>query len=153
MSKNEMTYTPYFKRLGGLRQYFVRFRDGHGLWQEASVSRAVYLEFQRSIRKEQSQSRWDRRYIERSELTDQSLYDRALHKSKSVSEIVLDHLRDEQVTQAIAKLPDLMRRRFLLYHDCGLTYEQIAEIEGCTKMPVKRSIDRAEEKIREKFQK
>lgn len=38
-----------------------------------------------------------------------------------------------------------------LYFDYGLTYEQIGKIEGCSKMPVKRSIDRAIEKIREKI--
>ena len=46
------------------------------------------------------------------------------------------------------ELPEVQRRRFRLYFDYGLTYEQIGKIEGCSKMPVKRSIDRAIEKIR-----
>lgn len=50
-----------------------------------------------------------------------------------------------------SELPEVQRRRFRLYFDYGLTYEQIGKIEGCSKMPVKRSIDRAIEKIREKI--
>lgn len=36
----------------------------------------------------------------------------------------------------------------MLHFDLGLTYEQLEAMEGCTKMPIKRSIDRAIEKIR-----
>ena len=35
-----------------------------------------------------------------------------------------------------------------MYYFGGLTYEEIAEKEHCTKMPVKRSIDAALEKIK-----
>jgi RNA polymerase sigma-70 factor (ECF subfamily) len=48
-------------------------------------------------------------------------------------------------------LPKTQRRRLALYYFGGLTYEQIATLEGCTKMPVKRSVDRAEEKIRQEL--
>jgi DNA-directed RNA polymerase specialized sigma24 family protein len=46
------------------------------------------------------------------------------------------------------ELPEIQKRRFMLHFDLGLTYEQIGTMEGCTKMPIKRSIDRAIEKIR-----
>lgn len=36
----------------------------------------------------------------------------------------------------------------VMMYIAGLTYEQIGAMEGCTKMPIKRSIDRAIEKIR-----
>lgn len=62
-----------------------------------------------------------------------------------------DKIRSEQLERAIMELPEVQRRRFRLYFDYGLTYEQIGKIEGCSKMPVKRSIDRAIEKIREKI--
>ena len=93
----------------------------------------------------------EREYLEQSELTEETLCRRALHKPKPVDEAVNDKIRSEQLDQAIMELPEVQRRRFRLYFDYGLTYEQIGKIEGCSKMPVKRSIDRAIEKIREKI--
>ena len=153
MSNYTSTYALRVEEIQGITHYFIAFKDGRGLFRETEVSRPVYLEFQRSAREEQNQARWSRRHIEQSELTDQSLYDRALHKPKALEEVVLDNLCNERLAQTVAMLSETMRRRFVLYHDFGLTYQQIAEMEGCTKMPVKRSIDRAEEKIRENFRK
>ena len=52
---------------------------------------------------------------------------------------------------SIQELPELQRRRFVLHHEFGLTYEQIAEMEGRRKSAVCESVLRAEEKIREKI--
>jgi RNA polymerase sigma-70 factor (ECF subfamily) len=68
-----------------------------------------------------------------------------------VEETVFDSLQNEALHLAVESLVEPQRRRFILYHEFGFTYEQIAKIEGCTKMPVKRSVIRAEEKIREKI--
>ena len=65
--------------------------------------------------------------------------------------MAFDSLRDEHLRQVITELPEIQRRRFFLYHDFGLTYEQIADMEGCTRRAVKFSVDLAEEKIREKL--
>ena len=151
MFDNKNEYTSRIERIGGLRHYVLCFKDGQGLLHEVEVPRAVYLEFLRFAREEHNQSRWNRRYIEQSDLTDQSLYDRARHKPKSVDDTVLDRLRDEQLAEAIAKLPETQKRRFTLYHEFELTYTQIAEAEGCSKVAVKYSVDRAEEKIRRIF--
>jgi RNA polymerase sigma-70 factor (ECF subfamily) len=72
-----------------------------------------------------------------------------LQKPKSVEDAAFDSLRNEKLRQAIQELPEIQRRRFVLYHEFGLTYEQIAEMEGCSKVSVFRSVDRAEDKIRE----
>lgn len=65
-----------------------------------------------------------------------------------MDEAVGSKIRMEQLNRAIMELPETQRRRFILHFDYGLTYEQIGKMEGCSKMPVKRSIDRAIEKIR-----
>jgi RNA polymerase sigma factor (sigma-70 family) len=86
--------------------------------------------------------------LEQSELTEEALCRRALHKPTPVDEAVSDNIRMERLNRAIMELPEIQRRRFMLHFDLGLTYEQIGAMEGCTKMPIKRSIDRAIEKIR-----
>ena len=148
MFDNTNPYTLRTEIVGGIMHYYVSFKDGQAIPRETEVSRPVYLEFCRFIKQERNIRRWDERHIEQSELSDETLYKRALSPPKSVEETVFDSQRDERLRQAVAELPEIQRRRFVLYHEFGLTYEQIAKMEGCTKMPVKRSIDRATEKIR-----
>lgn len=68
-----------------------------------------------------------------------------------VDDIVYDKELNSQLQLAISELPETQKRRFLLYYDCNLTYDQIADMEGCTKMPIKRSLDRARENILKKL--
>lgn len=79
--------------------------------------------------------------------------DRAFIQQESVEEIVLKNILTEKLHRAIRTLPPVQRRRLVLYFYEGMTYEQIAEKEGCTKMPVKRSIDAAICKLRKEMKK
>ena len=151
MFDNVNPYTLRTEVAEGITRYFVSFQDGQAIPRETEVSRPVYLEFLRFVKAERNLRRWDERHTEQSDLTDESLYDRALHKPKSVEDAAFDSLRNEKLRQAIQELPELQRRRFVMYHEFGLTYEQIAEMEGCSKASAFRSVGRAEEKIREKL--
>ena len=151
MFDNSNLYTLRTEIAEGITHYYVSFKDGQAILRETEISRPVYLEFLRFVKLERNLRRWDERHIEQSELTHETLYSRAVHSPKAVDEAVFDSLRDEHLRQAIAELPETQRRRFVLYHEFGLTYEQIAEMEGCTKRAVKFSVDIAEEKIREKL--
>ena len=149
MFDNTNPYTLRTEIVEGITHYYVSFADGQAIPRETKVSRPVYLEFCRFVKRERNLRRSDERHIEQFDLTDETLYNRALQPPKSVEDAAVDNIRHEQLRQVIAELPETQRRRFILYHEFGLTYEQIAEMEGCTKMPVKRSIDRATERIRE----
>ena len=148
------TTKPYTLRTNeseGITRYYISFADGEGIQRETEVSRPVYLEFLRFIRTERKLHRWDERHTDSSELTDEELFNLASGKPKSVEETVFDSLRNEKLRLAIQSLPETQRRRFVLYHEFGLTYEQIAEMEGCKRQPVMRSVMRAEEKIKEEI--
>jgi RNA polymerase sigma-70 factor (ECF subfamily) len=151
MFDNANPYTLRTEVSEGITRYFVSFQDGQAIPRETEVSRPVYLEFLRFVKAERNLRRWDERHTEQSDLTDESLYDRALHKPKSVEDAAFDSLRSEKLRQAIQELPELQRRRFVLYHEFGLTYEQIAEMEGYRKSAICESVLRAEKKIREKI--
>ena len=56
-----------------------------------------------------------------------------------------------QLHRAISELPEIQKRRLILYYFQGLTYEQIAGMEGCTKRAVKFSVDIAVEKLKKFF--
>lgn len=149
MFDNTNLYSLRVEVINDISHYFISFDDGQAVLRETEVSRPVYLELGRFIRHERNLRRSDERHLEQSDLTDETMYNRALHPPKSVEETAFDNLRDERLQQAIAELPEIQRRRFVLHHELGLTYEQIAEMEGCKRQPVTRSIERAEDKIRE----
>lgn len=61
---------------------------------------------------------------------------------------MLKKIQIETLHTAIKKLPEMQRRRMQLYYFEGMTYEQIAKKEGCTKMPVKRSSEAGIERLK-----
>ena len=91
------------------------------------------------------------RRIEHSELTDETLNDRAFYKAEQIKDIVSESIEYEQLHRAVSKLPEVERRRLKLYFFGELTYEQIAKLEGCTKRAVKFSVDIAIEKLKKNF--
>lgn len=73
------------------------------------------------------------------------------YDDESVENAVISKMRSQALRSAIEELPEIQRRRLHLYYIDGLSYEEIARLERCTVMPIKRSIDRAKEKIKNNF--
>lgn len=140
-------YNPYYIcELEG--HYYISFQDGQGVLHEFEISRTLYEVFDDSELKDISYlHKWDK-YIEHSEVWESTLNERALIQPESVEEIVLKNILTEKLHRAIRTLPLIQRRRLILYFYEGLTYEKIAEREGCSKMSVKRSIDAAIGKLK-----
>jgi RNA polymerase sigma-70 factor (ECF subfamily) len=143
---------PYTLRLDDndgkdIMPYFVSFKDGEGIHRETEISCPIFNEFLKFVKIERKLTRWGERHIEQSEQTDETLRQRMVKLPKSLEETVFDSERSERLRLAIQQLPEIQRRRFVLHHEFGLTYEQIGEMEGCTKMAVKFSVDAAKKKI------
>lgn len=145
-------YNPYTLSTEN-KKYYVSFKDINGNLQKTEVDKSVFDAFDSFELDDISIMNEVERHYEYSELTEETLSRRAVHKSKTVEDIVLAVLENEMLLKAICELTEIQRKRLLLYYYERLTYEQIAEIEGCTKMPVMRSIKKAEEKIKEFFEK
>ena len=122
-------------------RYYLAFVDSTGTEQCMEINKALFDVFDRFELEDISFMNEVDRHYEQSEQTEQSLNRRAAQPQKSVEEAVFQRAEVETLRQAISKLPEKQRRRLVLYYFCDLTYEQIAEMEGCTIMPVKRSID------------
>ena len=152
MFDNTNPYTLRTEIVGGIVRYYVSFKDGQAIPRETEVSRPVYLEFLRFVKVERNLRRSDERHMEQSDLTDETLSQRALLPQKSVEDAIFDSIRNEQLWLAIQQLSEIQRRRFVLYHEFGLTYEQIATMEGCTFQVAARSIKTAENKIKKYFE-
>jgi len=147
----EKIYTLREKTSGSVTHYFISFKDGKAIHHEVEVSHTVYQEFQRFVRINRNLQAFDERHREYSELSDETLNSRARHTPKGVEENIVDMERSDILRQAIADLPEIQRRRFVLYYEYELTFRKIGEIEGCTATSVKRSVDIAKEKIQKKL--
>lgn len=128
--------------------YFLSFLDGNGAKHCIEVSKAIFDTFDRFELDDISYMHKVDRHYEQSEQTEESINRRAVQPQEPVEETVSRHIEIEALHRAIARLPETQRRRLVLYYFGELTYAQIARLEGCTVMPVKRSIDAAIEKLK-----
>lgn len=128
---------------------YITFKDGQGQIHKMEVNSSLFALFDEFELDDISYMNVVSRHYEYSELREQSLNDRAFLLPDSLEDTVFRKLESRKLLNAIPKLPEVQRRRLILYYFHGLTYEQIAKLEGCTIMPIKRSIDRAIEKLRQ----
>ena len=129
-------------------RYYLAFVDSTGTEQCIEIDKTLFEAFDRFELDDISFMNEVDRHYEQSEQTEQSLNRRAAQPQESVEEAVFQRVEVETLRQAISKLPEKQHRRLVLYYFGDFTYEQIAEMEGCTVMPVKRSIDAAIENLK-----
>ena len=129
-------------------KHILSFRDGQGVLQEITIDRELFELLDRFELDDLSYLNEVDRHYEHSELTEISLYNRATALPESVEDAVLRNLQYEALYNAIWKLPKAQRRRLILYYFGGLTYAQIAEMEGCKYQTVQESIYAALKKLK-----
>ena len=131
--------------------YYLSFKDGRGKQQNIEIDEMLYQTFDRFELEDISHLNRVSRHIEHSELTEETLNDRAFYKPERIEDIVSESIECEQLHRAVSELSEVQRRRLKLYFFGELTYEQIAKLEGCTKRAVKFSVDIAVEKLKKNF--
>lgn len=144
-------YNPYTIGTTEDGRHWLSLSDGQGNRHHFEISAAVFALFDSFELDDLSYLNEVDRHHEQSELTEASLYDRAAHRPATVEESALQSMEYAQLHRAISELPEIQKRRLILYYFQGLTYEQIAEMEGCTKRAVKFSVDIAVEKLKKFF--
>lgn len=132
----------------GDEHFYITFEDGQGRLNRVEVSRDLFFEFDRFELEDLSYLNTLDRHYEHSELTETALWTRAAVQQVTVEETVIQHLQSDQVRGAIEQLPQIQRRRLVLYYFRGLNYRQIAEMEGCQYQAVQKSIHDAIRKIK-----
>lgn len=123
--------------------YYISFTDGQGNAQKVEVDAELYELFNGFELADISYMNIVSRHSEQLDLTDEALQRRATDQPESIEDCVAKRIKYQKLHTAIAQLPELQRRRVLLYYFEGYTYEQIAKMEGCTKRAVKFSVDTA----------
>ena len=134
-------------------KYFVSFTDGDGEFQRVEINFDIYSALFELNKADRNLTRSDERNLEHSELTDESLIRRAFEKPKGIEEILLEKEMKKLFWQAIGELPEIQRKRLLLYYDYGFTLKEIAIMENCSIPAIKYSIDIAKKKLEQKIKK
>ena len=153
MAYRVKTYALREKATENGTRYFISFKDGQGGYHELEVSEQFFIEFRQMERRNRNLLQSDERHKEFFELSDEALNRRARVTPKGVDELIIEQERSELLRRTIAALPEIQRRRFLLYYEYDFNYYEIAAMEHCTASSVGRSISIAKEKIREQMKK
>lgn len=129
-------------------RYSVGFKDGQGDYHELEVSEQFFMEFRQMERRNRNLLQWDERHREFNEVWEETLNRRALRLPKTLDELLMDKERDELLYRLIDELPEIQRRRFLLYYDYGFNYYQIGAMEHCNASAARNSVVIARNKVR-----
>ena len=128
--------------------YYIAFTDGQGIFHKQEISMELYSTFNSFELDDISQMNETTRHLTKLDMGVES----SNHKIDNPSEPVEDHvyrrIMYQELHQAVAQLPDIQRRRLLLYYFGGYTYEQIAEMEGCKHPAIIKSIRAAEKNLK-----
>ena len=123
--------------------FFIQFRDGAGTEHCLEIEKPLYDLFDEYELDDLSYLNEVDNHYEHSELTEATLRKRAVVRPEDVEAVVLAQMERAQLHIAISRLPEIQRRRLTLYYYGELTHQQIADIEGCAREVVTKSIKKA----------
>lgn len=129
--------------------FYISFSDGERQPHCIEISKDLFDAFDEFERRDLSYLNEVDRHYELSEQSEESLDKRVAQHQNSVEEFVHRRMEAESLHKAIAQLPEGQRRRLVLYYFGSFTYEQIAEMEGCTHTAVRKSVSAALKKLKE----
>lgn len=134
-------------------KYFVSFTDGYGEFQRLEINEDVYSALFDLNKTDRNLTRSDERNLEHSDLTDETLIKRSFKKPKGIEEIILEKEMKKLFWQAVGELPDVQRKRLLLYYDYGYSLKEIAKMENCSIRAVQYSLDIGKKKLENNLKK
>ncbi len=135
------------------KRHFISFKDGQGKHHELEVSEQLFMEFRQMERRNRNLQQWNQRHREFNEVWDETLYRRAQRVPKSLDERMIEEERNSLLRKAVACLPEIQRRRFLLYYEYDFNFRQIGEMEHCKASAVQKSVSIAREKVKAEMEK
>lgn len=121
----------------------IEYKTANGSRICVEVSTSVKELLEQSDRQIRSQRRQDRRYLDFTPLTDEVLEISLLGVYEDTADLLERMERNTRLHKAIGKLTEVQRRRLSLYYFEGLTYSQIAKLEGVSHRAVIYSIEQA----------
>ena len=128
--------------------YYISFSDGQGVFHKQEISMELYAAFNSFELDDISWINEASRHLTEADAGEEPLGHRIAAPSEPVEDHVYRKIMYLELHKAIAQLPEIQRRRVLLYYFGGYTYEQIAEMEGCKHPAIIKSVSSAEKNIK-----
>lgn len=140
-------YNPYiiFEMNG---KYYIEFKDGQKKEHCIEINRELYNLLNVFELEDLKYLNVLDRHIEQSEIYEVTLHKRSGQVGESAEDEAMRKILYDNLYKAISRLPDIQKRRLVLYYFVGLTYEQIAELENCSFQSIAKSINTAEKKLK-----
>lgn len=125
-------------------KYFTRFTDGAGIDHCQEISKELFDLMNEFELDDLSYLNEVDRHYGMGSITDTI-------DPNTPEDSIMEELGKEYTQACLSELPEIQQRRIRLYYFERHTYQQIADMEGCTKRAVKFTIDRAVEVLRKKL--
>lgn len=132
----------------GHPHYYIRFKDSLGVEQCMEITKELFDLFDRFELDDLSFLNEVDRHYDLSDQSEETLNSHALVRPCSMEDALMERLEQERLRQAIATLPEIQRRRIVLYYFGGFSYEEIASFEKCSVHSVYVAVERAKEKLK-----
>lgn len=132
-------------------RFYVSFKDGQNITQCVEISEELFNEFNEFELDDIIYLNQVDRHYEQFNLSESLLNERAFEKPTFPEDAAFENIRNESLKAAIKNLPEVQRKRLLLYYFAKMTYKKIAEIDGCTYQAVQLSVHEALKKIQKEL--
>jgi RNA polymerase sigma factor (sigma-70 family) len=130
----------------------IKYKTANGSEICVEVSTPVKELLEQSTRQIQSQRRQDRRHLDFAVHTDEDLDTSLLPAYEDTADLLERLERNTRLHEAIGKLTQVQQRRVRLYFFEGLSYSQIARLEGVNYRSVIDSIKQAIKRLGKFYQ-
>lgn len=129
--------------------YIVSFKDNKGKLQNIEINKEIYDMFDQFELNDLSEMNEYDNHIEHSEIYENNLNERAIHKPISVEQTVENIIINEKLKEAIDKLSEIQKRRIKMYYFENLTQQEIATREGTSLRAIQYTLNSAIVKLKE----
>ena len=132
-------------------KYYISFEDSAKQECRIEIEKEIFDIYMQSKKTYIKIKNETSRHLEHMKMTENDIYKRAFDYDESLEEKIFRIINREEIHRAVQSLPDMLRRRILLYYQYNFSLSQIAKIEKCSKVAVKYSLDTALKKIKKFF--
>ncbi len=128
--------------------YFIQFKDGGGTEHCLEIEKPLFELFDQFELDDLTRLNELDRHLDERELSTVPADESEEIRKQSAELTALRNLESEALHIAILQLPEIQRRRLILYYYGGLDDRQIAKIEGCSQSAVSQTLSIAIKNMR-----
>lgn len=140
--RRKSKYNPYkLEKSNKEGKYKLKFKDSNNKQFNIEISEEIFIEFDRFELEDISQMNEYDRHIEHSQLIESTLHNRVKEKELNVEDLVISKLEKGKIHNAISRLPEIQRRRIILYFFKDLKLREISKKEHTSIRAIQYSIN------------